>query len=85
MTLPVGKRLGRYEIRSLLGASGMGEVYLAHGLANGSPRQITYGQERAAVGHRREMRLRMSVKRVAALESGWSNLRLGTHCSLRQE
>jgi serine/threonine protein kinase len=29
MTLMSGIRLGRYEIRSQLGAGGMGEVYLA--------------------------------------------------------
>ena len=30
MTLILGSRIGRYEIRTPLGAGGMGEVYVAH-------------------------------------------------------
>ncbi len=29
MSIPAGTKLGRYEIRSKIGAGGMGEVYLA--------------------------------------------------------
>jgi len=35
MTLALGTKLGRYEIRSKLGERGMGEVYLAQDTCGG--------------------------------------------------
>ncbi len=53
MTLALGTQLGRYEIRSLIGAGGMGEVYLAHDTSLNRrvalkvlPAEVAYNQDR---------------------------------------
>ncbi|HEX8617610.1 MAG TPA: protein kinase, partial [Thermoanaerobaculia bacterium] len=62
--LQPGSRLGRYEIRSLIGAGGMGEVYLAH---DGQlQRPVALKVLGAAARHDAELRKRLEYEARAA-------------------
>src|SRR4051812_23551980 len=65
MTLVPGTRLGSYEIRSLLGSGGMGEVYQAHDQRLNRPVAIKLLTH--AEGGDARMRLRREARAAAAL------------------
>lgn len=67
MTLPNGKRLGRYEIRSLLGAGGMGEVYLAQDTQLRRPVALKILPAQFVEDPKRVDRFRQEAYAVAAL------------------
>lgn len=67
MTLAPGSRLGRFEVRSLLGAGGMGEVYRARDLDLGREVAIKVLPSDVARDPERLKRLEREAKALAAL------------------
>ena len=67
MALAAGDRLGAYEIRRLLGAGGMGEVYEAHDTRLGRPVAIKVLPEDLAADPGRLARLHREARTVAGL------------------
>ena len=67
MTLPAGTRIGRYEVRSLLGVGGMGEVYLAQDEALHRPVALKILPAEVAQDGRRIRRFQKEARAAAAL------------------
>src|SRR6266550_1872095 len=67
MALPAGTKLGRYEIRSKIGAGGMGEVYLAHDTDLNRKVALKILPAELAVHHDRMLRFVQEAKAAAAL------------------
>jgi TolB-like protein/predicted Ser/Thr protein kinase len=67
MTLPAGTRIGRYEVRSLLGAGGMGEVYLAQDTELHRPTALKILPAEVAQDARRMHRFKLEARAAAAL------------------
>ena len=67
MTIPSGTKLGRYEIRSKLGAGGMGEVYLAQDTKLGRKVALKILPAELAANQDRMRRFTQEAKAAAAL------------------
>src|SRR5271154_1933305 len=67
MPLTANSRLGPYEIRSLLGAGGMGEVYRAHDSRLNRDVAIKVLREESASSPERRVRFEREARAVAAL------------------
>ncbi len=67
MTIAAGTKLGRYEIRSQLGAGGMGEVYLAWDVTLDRKVALKLLPEKVAANERRMLRFVQEAKAASAL------------------
>jgi Tol biopolymer transport system component len=67
MSLNPGTRLGRYEIKSLIGAGGMGEVYLAEDMELGRPVALKILPAEVAADGQRMQRFIQEAKSASAL------------------
>jgi serine/threonine protein kinase len=67
MRLTVGSQLGRYEVRSFVGAGGMGEVYLAHDTKLDRAVALKLLPQHAASDHERIQRFLQEAKTASAL------------------
>ena len=67
MTIATGTKLGRYEIRSQLGAGGMGEVYLAQDTKLDRKVALKILPADVAAHHNRMQRFVQEAKAAAAL------------------
>ncbi|HEY0384615.1 MAG TPA: protein kinase, partial [Pyrinomonadaceae bacterium] len=67
MTLPTGTQLGRYEIRSPLGAGGMGEVYLGHDVQLDRPVAIKLMPPQFTADEDRVRRFKQEARATSAL------------------
>ena len=72
MAIPQGTRLGRYEIRSPLGAGGMGEVYLAYDLT--LHRKVALKVLRADLTAKKELLQRFEREAFAASRLNHPNI-----------
>ncbi|HEX5708266.1 MAG TPA: protein kinase [Pyrinomonadaceae bacterium] len=67
MTLEAGTRIGRYEIQSLIGVGGMGEVYLAQDTELDRPAALKFLPHEVAADPRRMSRFVQEAKAASAL------------------